>query len=599
MDTAKTIGSDRYSLHEQELQSTLIERIEGSRELPCFILAPPCCGQDALIRRIADHQSGEVHIAVHEVREDGTTVVTEGSDCAPTQKERFILVAPLSWLDEEAAQRFSDRVDEWLEQGTRVVVQCPLQNDRYQNLQSDRIEVSSSELKESGLFSKDDYAECFKHFVSASLPVSIRLVAILTAVFGEVELEELEELGYQLPSDLAELLPELNPLFSTTGSHRGLSIEVIDPNLFEHSLAQIVEEYLKTEGQAAGTAAIAAQVATLSVALLERGNLESSHHMLGITEELIKNGVSRTSRAGLETSILGQFIKGKALFDFHHWPSLNPHRASTRQQSLYADKHLGLTRTVPPLALRLFGRFEASIEGVPLHNKYLSRTKIRRFLVYLALNQQRGALRDNLIDYLWPYLDPVRAQKNLYTSWCMLGKGLGSEKVRECPYVLREGEIYQLNPETVVSDIGQFEDIARIVLFGPSDLSILTENLSILESLYCDSLAADIPSDSFLKNRLDSYRSMMVDALLMATRKQREEGATEKALFYARAACELDESREDIYRELMDTQYVAGQRTSAMQTYFSCKQYLSDELGILPSRSTTALYQDLLLDSSQ
>jgi DNA-binding SARP family transcriptional activator len=58
----------------------------------------------------------------------------------------------------------------------------------------------------------------------------------------------------------------------------------------------------------------------------------------------------------------------------------------------------------------------------------------------------------------------------------------------------------------------------------------------------------------------------------------------------------LDSTREDVYRELMDVQLDAGQRTSAMQTYFSCKRYLSDELGILPSRKTTALYQDLLMD---
>jgi len=254
---------------------------------------------------------------------------------------------------------------------------------------------------------------------------------------------------------------------------------------------------------------------------------------------------------------------------------------------------------VPLLQLRLFGTFEVYLEGVPLDNSYLSRSKIRRLLAYLALNQQRAVLKDSLMEYLWPFLDFDRAQKNLYTSWCMLAKGLGASKVRECPYIQRNGEIYQLNPDLVVCDVRQFENIARAVLFGCPNLESQTQSLLDMVALYHDSLVADIPTDSFLSAKLESYRVMMVDALLLVTRQLRGAGLMEKALFCARTAFELDESREDVYRELMDTQLEAGQRTSAMQTYFSCKRYLSDELGILPSRSTTALYQELLLDTSR
>ncbi|MDR0350272.1 MAG: bacterial transcriptional activator domain-containing protein, partial [Coriobacteriales bacterium] len=57
-----------------------------------------------------------------------------------------------------------------------------------------------------------------------------------------------------------------------------------------------------------------------------------------------------------------------------------------------------------------------------------------------------------------------------------------------------------------------------------------------------------------------------------------------------------DPSREDVYRVLMAVQDKAGQRTSALKTYFDCKRFLSEELGILPSQKTTALYQELILD---
>jgi DNA-binding SARP family transcriptional activator len=252
-----------------------------------------------------------------------------------------------------------------------------------------------------------------------------------------------------------------------------------------------------------------------------------------------------------------------------------------------------------PLYLCLFGKLEARLANQPLNNSFLSRTKVRRLLAFLAFNQLHVVSRDSLIAYLWPYLDVCRAQKNLYTSWCMLAKGLGSERVRDCPYIRRNGELYQLNPELVVCDTRQFEALAHAVLFSYTDIEAQIEAVLALEELYCDSLVADIPTDTFISGRMTAYRSLMVDAHLLVTRQLREAGEYEKALYHARAAYELDVSREDVYRELMDTQFVAGQRTSAMQTYFSCKRYLSDELGILPSRSTTALYQDLLLDSSR
>jgi DNA-binding SARP family transcriptional activator len=215
----------------------------------------------------------------------------------------------------------------------------------------------------------------------------------------------------------------------------------------------------------------------------------------------------------------------------------------------------------------------------------------------LALNQQRVVSRDNLMSYLWPSLEFERAQKNLYVSWYLLSKGLGAERVRDCPYILRKGLMFQLNPELVFCDTDQFEALARLVLFGQSDIDEQTRIIFELESLYRDSLATDLPADRFIDTKMASYRSLMVDTLLKMTRQLREMGELEKALYYARSAYDLDDSREDVYCVLMDTQFEAGQRTSAMQTYFSCKRYLADELGILPSKRTTALYQDLLLDN--
>jgi len=157
--------------------------------------------------------------------------------------------------------------------------------------------------------------------------------------------------------------------------------------------------------------------------------------------------------------------------------------------------------------------------------------------------------------------------------------------------------VYQLNPELISSDTQQFEVLVRSALLGKDNGDGRAESLLKLDELYRDSLVADIPADVFLEAKMAGFRSKMVDVLLMETRRLRAIGEMERALYCVQSAFELDETREDVFRELMDTQFEAGQRTLAMQTYFSCKQYLAEELGILPSKRTTALYQDLLLDN--
>jgi DNA-binding SARP family transcriptional activator len=602
------------------------------------VLAPRSCGQDELLQAYLGQRCGTILLSVYAVDDAGQCLLLEqrqqelssqqkgsigpivpehlsaGSEVPPAKpdereaagtkpagskapctpaastvpqyEEQVVLIAAVPWLEDEAAQRFSDHIDSLLDEGHTVFVCCAPQNDRYQNLQSDRMEISALELKQSGLLAPGAYTAAFKQFMTEFLPLQVRLAAALTAVLGQTNLEELERLKYVLAPDLPVLLEGLNPLFAATQSGLGMRAEPLHIPQLQEELCEVIGEYLEEQGQQRSVSSLASRITALSMASLEKNDLEASHQLLEMAEELIGRGVGREAQHSFATTPQRGFSD----------------RSETQQDTVHGSAGPLHKPELPPLYLRLFGKLELRFEGAlatdrSRANAYLSRTKIRRLLVYLAFNQQRAVSRDNLIDYLWPHLDPDRAQKNLYTSWCMLAKGLGAEKVRSCPYIRRNGELYQLDSELVSCDIQQFEELARAVLFGNAQLNVQVENLLHMEALYRNSLVADLPADGCITAKMDGYRSMMVDSLLLITRQLRSAGEVEKALFCARAAYELDESREDVYRELMDTQLGAGQRTSALQTYFSCKRFLSDELGILPSKSTTALYQDVLLDN--
>ena len=73
-----------------------------------------------------------------------------------------------------------------------------------------------------------------------------------------------------------------------------------------------------------------------------------------------------------------------------------------------------------------------------------------------------------------------------------------------------------------------------------------------------------------------------------------EAGEVRGGLWFAREALKHDRSREDAYTALMEAQIAAGQRTAALETYFACRRYLTNELGIDPSLRTVQLYRDII-----
>ena len=615
----------------RQLAQSLIARIEKSHEYPCFILAPRCCGQAELLSSYLSQSSGEFQVVEIEVLSDGScTPSRQPSGLSQTLQrqqnglhletsravlpaqtgasaERIALLTFVPWLEDQAAVRLSEEIDSLLHQGFYVVALCPAQNDRYGNLQADRLEIAAFELMASGFLKPQRYGDCLRQFLAEFLPLQIRLGAVLATIFGQSTIEDISQLGYRLAPDMPQLLEELHPFFHAGVLGGEIVAEPVALHYLEQAIPEVISEYLLEQGQPVSNTILASRITMISMLLLERGRLEASHQILELAEVFMQHDLDRTDDApdpfaNTWLCLLNAYQASQAKTGFSEdRAALLPAAQTASQASVQpAPNYRMQTATNPrvvPLSLRLFGNLEVRIEGRPVKNKQLARSKIRRLLAYLALNQQRLVQRDSLFEYLWPFLDFEKAQNNLYTSWGLLSKAFGYQRARECPYLERHGEVYQLNQEFVTIDTEQFETLARNILLSHSDADCQMQNLLELEVLYRDVLVADIPTDSFLNARMVGYRSLMVDILLFVARQQRLAGEIDKALFCARAAYDLDESREDVYWDLMNTQYEAGQRTTAMQTYFSCKQYLANELGILPSKRTTALYQELLLDN--
>ncbi|MDR2672843.1 MAG: hypothetical protein LBC35_06110 [Coriobacteriales bacterium] len=566
--------------------------IESNRGVPCFIKCPKNGGEAQLLAALQLSCALRNDPLRLDVDEEGNLSAMPTESNAEADGDRLVIIDHQRWLDDGATQRFSDAVDRLIERDFRVIVCLGAHYDRYEDLQSDRLLITGRMLFDAGWLSPPDYPRCLTSFFEDYLPLEIRLCAALVTLMKRATLAELAELGYDFKGDLPELLADLNPLYhydTSTGEIHCVDVPLQD---LKETFLKLMHEYLSTSPVDNPLTESLQRLTMVSMRLLSRGDLMRSHQILSMIEEYL---AATTVDGPSSTGLFFQTQEEKKTAEISCPPQIAD-RASMQIAAYSVDLSTAPRLCdVKPLYIKLFGQMELFIGNSLLGNSFLRRRMVARMLSYIVFNQRRGVSRQSLVEYLWPHLDCDHGLKNLYTTWSFLGRGLGFSSIKFCPYIIREGHLYRLNLELVTCDIYHFEHLARRALFGNLTLPQLLQVVVEMETIYASGIVTNVATDSFLATRQEHLKTIMVDALIQASQLLKENGNITKAVYYARTAYEIDDSREDVYRVLMGVQFGVGQRTAAMQTYFTCKQYLSEELGILPSKSTTDLYQELLL----
>ncbi len=264
------------------------------------------------------------------------------------------------------------------------------------------------------------------------------------------------------------------------------------------------------------------------------------------------------------------------------------HRASSR----IAPRVRASVR-IPTLYVRLFGGLDVMVGDRPANSAYLRRQKTKVLLAILVLDAGKEVPRARLARDLWPESAPDTARKNLYTIWSQLRHALmlpdGS-----CPYAEKLQHGYRLSGEHVASDVQRVDDLCRMLLLGRAEHSGWDATLEELEHVYAGELLPCETDSRIIAKRRGEYHAKVIDALVAASRRLVEEGDAASALWFARDAFDWDRGREDVYAALMRAQIAAGQRPSAVETYFSCRSYLAEELGLDPSGEIVALYRSII-----
>ena len=236
------------------------------------------------------------------------------------------------------------------------------------------------------------------------------------------------------------------------------------------------------------------------------------------------------------------------------------------------------------LSIRLLG---APHIAYAAHSVAISRRKSRALLYYLAAHPT-PLTRDHLLTFFWPDADRQAAQQNLRTTL----------------YGLRKifGDLLCVNDDTlslaVTSEVDTRTFAAHLALPN-TELTELQTTLDLYQGDFLNGFTLpDLPEfDDWVAVEREHYRRLMVTGLARLSQRYEAQQAYRHALTVLDRALAFEPLQEDLQRDSLRLQTLAGDRAGAIRRYENFRQLLIDEMGMPPMTETQALYDSIITDT--
>jgi LuxR family transcriptional regulator, maltose regulon positive regulatory protein len=226
------------------------------------------------------------------------------------------------------------------------------------------------------------------------------------------------------------------------------------------------------------------------------------------------------------------------------------------------------------------------------------REKARQLFELLLTYRDAPLDRDQIIEYLWPQMDPGIAQRNFKVALNTLYQVLEPKREpgSESAYVLREGTIYNLRPNADLwLDSQNFKDLIQeakpLLEHDPqAAISKMEAALKLYQGEY-------LPEARYETWTAAEREHLAVSFLFTADHLSEyylQCGRLEETLEICQRILSYDNCWERAYRHLMVAYDCLGDHGQAARTYQRCVQTLREELDVNPAPETEAMYQKLI-----
>jgi LuxR family transcriptional regulator, maltose regulon positive regulatory protein len=249
------------------------------------------------------------------------------------------------------------------------------------------------------------------------------------------------------------------------------------------------------------------------------------------------------------------------------------------------------------LKVHALGGFQVWRSELPVGPKAWRREKSRQLFQLLLTYRGTGLDRDQIIEHLWPEMDPAAAQRNFKVALNTLYNVLEPEREAgsESAFFSREGSIYLLRPAADLSlDVDEF---TRLVRQGedllPSQPEAAAAFLQQAVELYRGEYLPEARYETWAAAERERLAVLFLRAADRLSELLLQQGLYEAAVDLCQRIIASDSCWERAYRHLMLAFHALGDRGQLARAYQRCQATLRLELDVAPAAETEQLYQQL------
>jgi DNA-binding SARP family transcriptional activator len=208
-----------------------------------------------------------------------------------------------------------------------------------------------------------------------------------------------------------------------------------------------------------------------------------------------------------------------------------------------------------------------------------TRRKVLSLLCFLLSRSNVSATKDQVLDALWPDLEPDVAANSLNQTIYFLRRVFEpsfSEDVTP-GYVHHDSDVIWLDPELITSRSIQTRIAIRAAEIDPSP-----DNVDRLSKTYGGRFALDFAYEEWAVAYRDSMHAAYLEIIERAVIADTNAGAFDRAIGLARRAIEVDPEAEQIELSLLKLYRRTGAHAAAAEQYAHYAAVLRNDLGIEP-----------------
>jgi DNA-binding SARP family transcriptional activator len=239
--------------------------------------------------------------------------------------------------------------------------------------------------------------------------------------------------------------------------------------------------------------------------------------------------------------------------------------------------------------IELFGGLRAT-RGDRVITRFRTQ-KTGALLAYLAYHLRRTHPREVLIELLWPEDDPDAARHKLSVALSWLRHELEPPGVPDGSVLVTERFSIGLNPDTVTTDVAEFEAALQSVAQAES-AGERAERLAGAVELYQGALLSGYYEDWVVPEQL-RLQELYCQAFRHLVQHFEQADDLHRAIAYAQRLVHANLVNEEAHRDLIRLCAAAGQTSQALRHYAELERLLKREFCATPSAATRALVREI------